>query len=285
MIRQSDELSIQEFKQYRDLIYDQSGITLNDTKQSLLKARLRKRMSTLELGSYSDYFEFIKKDRSGKELTILIDSISTNVTSFFREIKHFEFLKETIIPGIVNNHKSSSREVRVWSSACSSGEEPYSILFSLMEDKQLPSSWKIKMLATDISTRILATAKEGFYEQRKINTVPNSMLSKYFNKEAVQSQSYYQVKEDIRNKISFKNFNLMTPRFPFKKRFNFIFCRNVMIYFDIPTRSVLVNKFYEHLEEGGYLLIGHSETLSGIDHQFEYIEPTIYRKKSARKLG
>lgn len=278
MNRGIEQLSLEEFKQFRDLIYDQSGINLNDTKQGLLKSRLRKRMATLEVDSYSHYFDFVNKDRTGKELTILIDSISTNVTSFFREIKHFHFLENTIIPNIVNSKKSPGGEVRVWSSACSSGEEPYSILFSLLENKALPSTWRIKMLATDISTRILATAKEGFYEQRKINTVPKVMLTKYFKKEGGSNPDYYHVKEDIRSKIAFKRFNLMTPRFPFKKKFNFIFCRNVMIYFDIPTRETLVNKFYEHLDDGGYLLIGHSETLSGIDHKFKYIEPTIYRK-------
>jgi chemotaxis protein methyltransferase CheR len=280
----TERLSHAEFKQFRNLIYDQSGINLNDSKQALLKSRLRKRMAAVEIDSYSHYFDFVKKDKTGKELTILIDSISTNVTSFFREIKHFEFLDKTIIPELVKDRKPSSGEVRAWSSACSSGEEPYSILFSLLENKEIPSSWKIKMLATDISTRILATAQEGFYEQRKISTVPKTMLIKYFTKDGTRNKNYFQIKQNIRSKIAFKKFNLTTPRFPFNKKFSFIFCRNVMIYFDLPTRETLVNKFYEHLEDDGYLLIGHSESLSGISHKFKYVQPTIYKKVKSKVL-
>ena len=272
-------LSNREFKMFRDLIYKKSGINLNDNKKELLQARLRKLIIQKSLDSYEKYYKFIIKDETGVELTLILDAISTNVTSFFREIHHFNFLDKVVVPEFAKKNQSKTNpEIRVWSAACSSGEEPYSILFSLLQHKLFQSGSNIKFLATDISIQILNAANQGVYPAQKVKQVPKYMLKKYFDKEGKGETGYYTVSKELRKLIHFKRFNLMTPVYPFKNKFDFIFCRNVMIYFDAPTKEKLISNFYNFLKEGGYLFIGHSESLSSTNHQFKYVRPTVYKK-------
>jgi len=264
-----------EFESFRELIYRESGIKLRDNKKDLLRQRLNKRMRTLGLGTFAEYYHLVEADRSRKELTELIDAISTNVTSFFRESKHFDFLTERALPEIMARKRAAVREIRIWSAACSSGEEPYSILFTLLENQEIVNGWSIKLLATDISTKVLAKAMKGEYLQEKMDGLTDLQLRKYFER----SNEDWAVRPKYREMIKFRWFNLITPRFPFRRPFDVIFCRNVMIYFDKPTREELIQKFSGALAPGGYLCIGHSESLANTRHDLKYIQPTIYRKE------
>jgi chemotaxis protein methyltransferase CheR len=272
-------LSAAEFKMFRDLIFEKSGINLHEGKKELLRTRLGSRIRAKELRSFKDYYDLINKDKTDVELMGLLDAISTNLTSFFREVNHFHFLEKTIIPEIVTKgRQSNNKELRCWSAGCSSGEEPYTIILSLLNNPEISETWKIKMLATDISVEMLEKAFRAVYAEEKINTVPKEMVRKYFVKGTNDKEGLYRVRQEISKLVQFKRFNLMTKSFPFSHKFNFIFCRNVMIYFDKPTQEVLISKFYNALARGGYLLIGHSESLTGIEHQFKYVLPTIYKK-------
>ncbi|MDH5679604.1 MAG: protein-glutamate O-methyltransferase CheR [Nitrospinota bacterium] len=263
-----------EFERFRDLIYRESGIKLRDNKKDLLRQRLNKRIRSLGLMSFSEYYKHVDEDRSRAELTELIDAVSTNVTSFFREMKHFEFLTKTALPQTFQRKKNGPFELRLWSAACSTGEEPYSMLFTLLEHEELTSKWNIKLLATDISTKVLQRAMKGAYPITKMDGMPNELLRKYF----VTEGDNYVLKDKFRNMVNFRWFNLINNRFPFKHKFDVIFCRNVMIYFDKPTREELVHKFSAALAPGGYLCIGHSESLANTSHDLRYIQPTIYCK-------
>jgi len=267
-------ISDREFERFRELIYRESGIKLRENKKDLLRQRLNKRIRSLGLETFSDYYKIVEGDKSRRELTELIDAVSTNVTSFFREIKHFEFLSTRAIPQTLKRKSNGPFEIRVWSAACSSGEEPYSLLFTLLEDTEITQKWKIKLLATDISTKVIQKATLGRYPIIKMNGLPDNLLKKYFD---IEGEDYV-VKPKIREMINFRWFNLITPRFPFKHKFDVIFCRNVMIYFDKPTREELINKFTGALAPGGYLCIGHSESLANTNHQLKYIQPTIYMR-------
>lgn len=279
LITGSPPLKDSEFKLFRDLIYKKSGINLNESKKALLQTRLRKLIIQQGFNSYKEHYQFVVKDKTGVELMRILDAISTNVTSFFREIHHFEHLDKVVIPEFLERNRSKPNPViRGWSAACSSGEEPYSILFTLLKNKAFQSSKNIKLLATDISTQMLNTASQGIYPGERVKPVHKNMLRKHFIKEGKGESAHYMVRDEFREMVFFKRFNLMTPAFPFNNKFDFIFCRNVMIYFDVPTRQKLISNFYDFLKDGGYLFIGHSESLSLTKHQFKYVRPTVYKK-------
>ena len=268
-----------EFQLFRSLIFEKSGITLNEGKKELVRTRLGSKLRKGGFGSFRDYYNHVLDDRTGEELVTLLDAISTNLTSFFREINHFHYLRKNIIPEIMERKKNdSAKEIRAWSAGCSSGEEPYSLAFTLADMLQNDRNWGVKLLATDISTKVLARAARGVYSEEQVKTVPKEMASKFFDRAVEDGDRLYKVRPEIKSLIQFKRFNLMTPTFPFKRGFDFIFCRNVMIYFDKPTQQTLINKYYGALSEGGYLMIGHSESLTGVQHRFKYMQPTIYRK-------
>ena len=273
------DLTDREFQLLRTLIFEKSGITLNDGKKELVRTRLGSKLRKGGFGSFKDYYNYVVDDRSGEELVTLLDAISTNLTSFFREINHFNYLRNQIVPEIMGNKRNDgAKELRAWSAGCSSGEEPYSLAFTLTDILRGERSWDVKLLATDISTKVLARAARGVYTEDQVKTVPKDMASKFLEKTVEDEDRLYRVKPEIKRLIQFKRFNLMTPTFPFKRGFDFIFCRNVMIYFDKPTQQALINKFFGALSEGGYLLIGHSESLTGVQHRFKYMQPTIYKK-------
>ncbi|MBF0634852.1 MAG: protein-glutamate O-methyltransferase [Nitrospinae bacterium] len=273
------DLTDREFQLFRSLIFEKSGITLNEGKKELVRTRLGSKIRKGGFGSFKDYYNHILDDRTGEELVTLLDAISTNLTSFFREINHFHYLRKNIIPEIMERKKNdSAREIRAWSAGCSSGEEPYSLAFTMADMLQNDRNWDVKLLATDISTKVLARAARGVYSEEQVKTVPKEMASKFFDRVVDDGDRLYKVRPEIKSLIQFKRFNLMTPTFPFRRGFDFIFCRNVMIYFDKPTQQTLINKYYGALSEGGYLMIGHSESLTGVQHRFKYMQPTIYRK-------
>ncbi len=271
------ELSDREFEMISRLVYTQCGIHLTPGKKELVKARLGKRIRSGPFKTFQDYYQFVLSDESGEELTKLLDSITTNFTFFFREQGHFDYLRRDILPELVAQKRGYEKRIRIWSAACSSGEEVYSIAMTLLDAIENPSSWDITILGTDISTRALKAAESGIFPKERIQPVPPPLVKKFFLRGEDQWKDFVKVKEEVRRVVRFRRLNLMEP-FQFPEPFDCIFCRNVMIYFDKKTQADLVNRLYQVLEEGGFLLIGHSESLAGIEHRFQYLRPSIYRK-------
>lgn len=270
-------MSNRDFKRFSALVYEKCGINLHEGKKELVRARLAKRLRETGFRNFNAYYQFVTQVGAGDELVYMLDAISTNLTSFFREEKHFDFLKEVVFPSYVAEKKVTGfHKLRFWSAGCSSGEEPYSLAMCLLEYFESPP-FDVKLLATDICTKVLAQARSGVYPAGRLKKIPISEARKYFQRGYGRQEGYFRVKRSLREIIEFKRFNLMEP-FSFKEAFNLIFCRNVMIYFDKRTQQTLANKFYDALLDGGYLFIGHSETLTGIDHGFRYISPSVYQK-------
>ncbi len=273
-------ISNNEFELFRSLIYDTCGINLQLSKKELVKARLSKRLSKVGINSFNDYYKYVTKtDKTGKELIHLIDSISTNKTDFFRENKHFDFLNTTLLPELVaKKEKNNDKKLRIWCAASSSGEEPYTLAITVLNHIKPSNGWDIKILATDISTQILGKAVAGIYKMELLKDIPPGTVSAHFSKVIVDNVHCYEAKKHLKDLITYRRFNLMTEKFPFKNPFDFIFCRNVMIYFDPETQQRLVSKFYDCLPKNGYLFIGHSETLSKSNTRFKYTQPAVYQK-------
>ena len=203
----------------------------------------------------------------------LLDLISTNKTDFYREPGHFDFLRDQVIPQM-----QTTRTLRIWSSASSSGEEPYTIAMTLADAIPDINRWKIKILASDISTRVLSKAASGIYENERVSQLPQELVKRHFLRGKNGQAGKVCVRPQVANMVTFRRINLMDPTFPIRSPLDVIFCRNVMIYFDRPTQASLMEKFHRYLRPGGYLFIGHSESLQWIDHGFRYLKPTIYQK-------
>jgi chemotaxis protein methyltransferase CheR len=262
-----------EFEQFRSLIYEESGISLNESKQTLLVSRLSNRLRTLRLDSFQAYYDLIAGQTGGDEFTLLLDLVSTNKTDFFREPKHFDFLREQILPLL-----GSTRSIRIWSAASSSGEEPYTIAMTLYDGVADPQRWDFKILASDISTRVLARAASGVYEEDRVRALPKETVERHFLKGVGDQAGMVKVKPHLAQMVRFRRINLMDESYPIKTPLDLIFCRNVMIYFDRPTQAELAAKFYRYLKPGGFLFIGHSESLQRLDQPFLSVAPTIYQK-------
>ncbi len=274
------DLTDSDFELFRRLIYNKSGISLNSSKKELLRTRLRSRLDREGFRSYREYYNFVVRDSTGRALLPLLDDISTNLTSFYREVNHYNFLDEVLPEWIARKQKERDTIFRIWSAGCSTGEEPYTIAFTMLShlsDRLV--SWQLKILASDISTEVLEKASEGVYQLDRLKDVPSQVRKNCFvMMQDTSDRPMVCVHPRIREFITFRRFNLIMERFPFKNQFDFIFCRNVMIYFDKPTQEGLVGKFYRFIKPGGYLFIGHSESLTALKHKFNYIMPTIYRK-------
>ena len=272
------KITDREFKLLTELIYKNSGINLGEQKRALVEGRLNKLIKLRNLSSFQEYYDFVVKDSSGAELLILMDKISTNHTFFYREKDHFEYLSDTALPAAekIISKQSGPNDLRMWVPGCSSGEEPYTLAILLKEYFKLKKSWVYGILATDISTAILSKAVAGKYLKENIEKLPPSIKNNNFLK---ISPEVWEVKPEIKSIITFRRLNLMRPVFPFKGKFHIIFCRNVMIYFDVSTRNALVKKFYDVLHPGGYLFVGHSESIGRDNKYFKYIKPAVYRKE------
>ncbi|MDJ0801533.1 MAG: protein-glutamate O-methyltransferase [Desulfobacterales bacterium] len=268
----SAELNHRQFDAISQLIYTKCGISLKKGKEALVRARLMKRLRALKLKTIDDYMAFLDSEQGDHEIGTLIDVMTTNKTSFFREAAHFDFLTDRVIPEI------RSPKIRIWSAACSSGEEPYTLAMVLRESIPQIDRTDLLILATDISNEMLATARRGVYSQERAADVPRALRPKYFQRSRRWGPNQVQVSNDLKKLVRFGALNLMHP-WPMRGSFNAIFCRNVMIYFDRPTQQTLVNRFWDLLESGGYLFVGHSEGLSGIKHRFQYTQPAVYKKK------
>jgi chemotaxis protein methyltransferase CheR len=271
------ELKNSDFEKISKLVYEQCGINLHEGKRELVKARLGKRLREGNYKSFSEYCSYVTTEEGTDELIAMIDSISTNLTSFFREESHFVRLR-FIISSILE--KSGSRgslpKFNVWSAGCSTGEEPYTLAITIKEAAGT-KPFDATILATDISTKVLRIAEAAIYPEERVKHIPAPVLKKYFQIGTGRSEGFYRVKKELKNMIDFQRFNLM-HKFPSNSHFDVIFCRNVMIYFDKQTQSTLINKYYASLKNGGYFFVGHSESLAGLKHGFKYIEPSVYQK-------
>jgi len=266
-----------EFRKISEMIYELCGINLHDGKKELVQARLNKRLNLLGLDSYGDYIKYVECDESGEELTKMVDSLSTNVTYFFRESDHFDFLSNRVLAKF-NAEKERQRKFRVWCAGCSSGEEAYTIAMTLRENLSRVDSVDALILASDISTRVLTAAREARYGLAKFKETPAVLRERYFDSEGIGDKRVFTAKQSLRSMVRFAYLNLTEP-WPMKGQFDVIFCRNVMIYFDHKTQAELVNRFYGILKPGGYFFTGHSESLTGISHKFNFVRPSIYLKK------
>lgn len=270
-------ISNDEFARLRDLIHQRFGINLTEQKRSLLVGRLQKLMRSLGLATFSQYYDYLKNDTTEAALGELVDLISTNHTYFNREKDHFDYFSQTALPAVIEKLKRENRkDLRIWCAGCSSGEEPYTLLMLMMEYLGSEyASWDAGILATDISDRALTIARRGAYATDRVMQLPESLRRKYFTSAGAGEM---QVIDKVKREATFRRFNLMNTTFPFKKPFQMIFCRNVMIYFDQETREALVNRYHKATEPGGYLFIGHSETLGRSQTLYKYIKPALYQK-------
>lgn len=265
------ELTRKDFQRIRDLAHSNFGLELREGKERLVAARLGKYVRAGGFRKFSEYVDHVVEDRTGESLTNLINALSTNHTSFFRENRHFDFMVHRILP------VRAGRSLRIWSAACSTGEEPYSIAMCVLEQPPHIRPGTLAIVASDISTKVLQVARAGVYASERIEQLPPLLQSKYFDEAADHK---YSVRREIRSVVDFRRINLMDPIRP-AEPFDVIFCRNVMIYFNKETQTEVIGRLNACLLPGGYLFVGHSESLTGIGHDLEYVEPAIYRKPTA----
>lgn len=262
-----------DFDVLRKISNQYSGILVPDDKFDMFYSRLSKRVRMLGFSSFKQYCQYLQNNPDD-EFTEFINAVTTNLTSFFRENHHFEFLSRTAIPELLKK-KAASKQIKVWSAGCSTGEEPYSLAMTLKE--RVPADWSIKILATDLDTNVLGTAAAGVYQADRVAGIAEPRLKRWFQKGTGRQANKVRVKSELRETIEFKQLNLMAE-WPMKEHFDFIFCRNVLIYFDRETKAKLANRYCRLLDEGSYLFIGHSESLHQLDTGFSLIGNTIYRK-------
>jgi chemotaxis protein methyltransferase CheR len=258
------------------LVHGHAGIHLTAQKKELVRARLTKILRNRGLKSFQEYYEIVLADRSGAELAGLLDAISTNLTSFWREPAHFQYLAQEILPSWPRNPRQP-RRANLWSAGCSTGEEPYTLAMVMLAGFPGEDFSRVKIYASDLNTQVLARAEAGVYPFSRAEPLPGEWQRRFFQKGVRHRQGLVRVKPEVRSLVHFFRFNLMAP-FPFGEEMDVIFCRNVMIYFEKETQVTLVEKFYHCLKPGGYLFIGHSESLCNHQHRFTYVKPTIYRK-------
>src|SRR5581483_1301321 len=254
-------LSDRDMARIARLVYDASGITLHDGKKSLVVARLQKRLRALGLTSYSDYLKYLERDATGAELEALLDAIATNHTLFFREEQHFRILED------VARRRAGSAPLAVWSAACSSGEEPYTIAMTL---ERMAPPCPFTLLASDISTKALTAAKRGVYKMSAVEAIPQDVLRQFFEKGLGAQSGFARIAPALQRLVEFRHLNLLEVG-DLQSRFEVIFCRNVMIYFDLAVQQRVVDMLVRHLRPGGYLFISHSESLNGVTHPLKWV--------------
>jgi chemotaxis protein methyltransferase CheR len=269
------DISDSEFTYLQKLIYREAGINLTEAKKCLVQTRIGKLMRKNHIDGYDALFRLLENDKSGDTLVIVLDAISTNHTFFFREDAHFKYLIDSIVPQLLS--RPGSKPIRIWSSACSSGEEPYSIAISMLEALQGKKHNGFEILASDLSTKVLDQAAKGIYPYEVIEQIPLDLKRKYFQKAKDNAVPFVKVKDEVRRHIRYRRHNLLYP-IADEQPFDVIFCRNVMIYFDYDTKTKVVNTLYNMVGLNGWFITGHSESLSMIKHPFRMVQPTIYRK-------
>ncbi len=272
----SFSMSDADFDQIRATIKDLTGINMSESKRQLVYRRLGARLKATRIDTFQAYLEHLKKG-DPVELEQFTNAVTTNLTSFFRENHHFDFLAKTIIPELTAKKGNGGRRLRIWSAGCSTGEEPYSIAITLNESLKNLAQWDAKVLCTDLDSDVLNTCRAGVYSQQRVEKIPEGRLRRWFKKGRKGDEDLVRVNPRLQELLTFKQLNLMND-WPMKGRFDVIFCRNVIIYFDKPTQRVLIDRYAEILEDGGYLILGHSESLFNVSDRFKLLGNTIYRK-------
>ena len=267
------------FRQFRKLIFEHTGIHLADGKKTMVASRIIKRLRRLSLKSFNEYYLFLQDGHSfDQELTLLIDAITTNKTEFFREHEHFQILVNNVLPALHHDQVWQQYDgLRIWSAGCSTGEEPYTLSMVLADEPSVAKSG-YSILATDISMEVLQTATRAVYSKSLVQQIPPNFRFKYMMAGKGDYKGYFRVLPEIRSKVRFGQLNLMDRSFGIQKKMHIIFCRNVIIYFNLETKRELIRKFYHQLLPGGYLFLGHSESLSNVNSDFKTVAPTVYRK-------
>lgn len=303
-------MELREFKLFRTLVHDRTGIWLRDGKQIMLASRLSRRLRLHGLANFADYYAYVQKVKdSSEEIRELINCVTTNKTSFFRERHHFEFLANTVVPQIQSASRPGvPRSIRIWSGACSTGEEPYSIAITLLEALQgpqkatstvhpqsaptrtrlkgfvqSPGSWKIEVVASDIDTKVLETAVRAIYPEDSLATVDTPLQRKYFLRGTGDTQGYVKVKPEVARLVEFKRINLMDARWPLEGLFDVIFFRNALIYFNQDTQDVFLRKMARFLKPGGYLFLGNSEHIPWLHEILAPLNQTMYQLRNEER--
>jgi len=263
------KLSDAQFRRVSKMLHEYCGIFLQSGKEGLVTSRLIKRLHLLGIPTFEQYLSHVASNAGREELTAMIDALTTNKTNFFREPQHFEFINRQLLPDSVRNGQTPC----IWSAGCSSGEEPYSLAITLLEGLPMAAAERVRVLATDISTRVIAIGREGIYSEESLRGIPLPLVRKHF----IGEGGGYRVNARVRKAVRFAHLNLITA-WPMRGPFDAILCRNVMIYFDRPTQQELVRRFVSLLRPGGYLIVGHSESIVAAGQGLRYIQPAVYAK-------
>ena len=269
-------MSDAEFNRIRAVIKELTGINMSEAKRQLVYRRLGARLKATRISTFEGYLAHLKSG-DPVELEQFTNAVTTNLTSFFREKHHFDFLAKTIIPELVRKKGNGTRRLRIWSAGCSTGEEPYSIAITLKEALKDLARWDAKVLCTDLDSDVLNTCRAGIYSQQRVEKIPEGQLRRWFKSSRKPGEDIVTVNPRLQDLLTFKQLNLMHD-WPMRGRFDVIFCRNVIIYFDKPTQRVLIDRYAEIIEDGGYLILGHSESLFNVSDRFKLLGNTIYRK-------
>lgn len=273
-------LNTKDFHQLSSLIHSELGIKMPASKNTMLTGRLSRRLRALGMASFRQYCDLLfSPDGLDSEMVHLINAVTTNKTDFFREPGHYRYLTEQVLPQLQQVHRFDLRRpLRIWSAGCSTGEEPYTLAMILAEVQEAEPGFCYRILATDISTRVLEVARRAVYPEERIEPVARIMRQKYLLKSRDRDRAEVRIAPELRKQVRFGRLNFMADDFGLPEMVDIIFCRNVIIYFDKETQEQLMNKFSRHLHPGGYLFLGHSESLHGYRTPFEQVAPTIYRK-------
>jgi len=293
-------MDMREFKTFRELIHRKTGIWLHDGKQAMLAARLSKRLRHHRMSDFATYAAYVENVQDGgQELAEIINCVTTNKTSFFREMHHFDFLAKTLVPERIAGAKlGRARSLRVWSAACSTGEEPYSIAISLLDALKAgqvsivpsvgqplspPGGWQVEVVASDIDTVVLATAAQGIYDEESLEEVPPAMQAAYFLRGKGNMSGQVRVKKDVARLVKFQRLNLMDENWSLDGLFDVIFFRNALIYFNRETQEVFLRKMLRYLKPRGYLILGHSEHVPWLNDSVEALSNTIHQLRAQKR--
>jgi chemotaxis protein methyltransferase CheR len=295
-------MDMREFKTFRELIHRKTGIWLRDGKQVMLAGRLSKRLRHHGMTDFTSYAAYVRAVQDGgKELAEIINCVTTNKTSFFREMHHFDFLMQTLVPELVAGVAlGRERSIRIWSAACSTGEEPYSIAISLLEALKTghlpgsvpsslteppspPGGWRVEVVASDIDTVVLATAAQGIYDRDSLEDVPSVMQTRYFLRGKENMSGQVRVKKEVAQLVKFQRINLMDTRWPLEGKFDAIFFRNALIYFNRETQEVFLRRMLGYLKSRGYLILGHSEHVPWLNDAVEARSNTIHQLRAHKR--
>lgn len=270
-------LSNDDFNRLSKFIFEQIGIKMPPTKKVMLQGRLQKRLKELGIADFKTYIDYVFSNEGKNEIIHMFDAVSTNKTDFFRESNHFDFMSNNVLPEFYSQNKAGT--IKIWSAACSSGEEPYTIAITLAEFIETHQNMNFSILGTDISTRILQMAHNAVYKEERVAVIPMAMKKKYLLKSKDRKNPTVKIKKELRNKIRFQRLNFMDNAYSsINETFDVVFCRNALIYFDRETQENVLNKLCGKLKQGGYLFIGHSESVMNMNLPIKQLKPTIFKK-------